>query len=305
MGGDGGVIASNRKYMRGAGTADHTGDLNRHAAQKFNAQEVISTCALTKTPFNASTTRNRTIVADPYGSLYFKEAAIEALLTRKQKKDNGDFTAKTNAIGPQVRRLADLYEVRFHREEGRDGRNPVCPISGKALTGSIPAILLVPGQDGLPNVVSESALSQLSPEELESEYGQIRRRVRLAPDPILLEKIKEQTQQERDKDDEDRRKAKKDKKKDKKNKRKRDSADKKNANNDNKKRSNEAEKDRNVFRRSNHSNTKSSTSSLGKEVQSRVDSAIQQNSVLSSIFTSKTASSKITDKEKKDNLFAR
>merc|ERR1712194_5046 len=89
-------------------------------------------------------------------------------------------------------------------------------ISGKALTGSIPAILLVPGQDGLPNLVSESALSQISPEELESEYGKIRRRVRLAPDPILLGKIKERVQQEHEKDNEERRKAKKDKNKKKK-----------------------------------------------------------------------------------------
>lgn len=209
MGGDGGVIASNRKYMRGAGTADHTGDLNRHAAQKFDAQEVMSTCALTKATFDTTINMNRSIVADPYGTLYYKEAAVQALLTRKQNKDNGTSSATTNTIGPHVRRLADLYEVRFHREDNHKSRKPVCPISGKRLNGSIPAILLVPGQDGLPNVVSESALSQLSPEELESEYGKIRRRIRLAPNPILLEKIKDQVQREHDKDNEERRKAKK------------------------------------------------------------------------------------------------
>jgi len=295
------VIASNRKYMRGAGTADHTGDLNRHAAQKFDAQEIMSTCALSKTPFDATTNRNNTIVADPYGTLYYKEAAVQALLTRKQNKDNGASSARTNAIGTHVRRLTDLYEVRFHREDDHEARKPRCPISGKSLTGSIPAILLVPGQDGLSNVVSESALSQLSPEELESEYGQIRRRIRLAPNPMLLEKIKERVQREHDKDDQERRKAKKDKK----NKRKRDNADKKKTNIESKNGGNEDERGMKVSRRRSDANTNVSSLSLGKEVQSRVDSAIQQNSVLSSIFTNKSASSKVTEKEKKDNLFAR
>mmetsp|Transcript_15033 Transcript_15033/g.37871 ORF Transcript_15033/g.37871 Transcript_15033/m.37871 type:complete len:304 (-) Transcript_15033:152-1063(-) len=303
MGGDGGVIASNRKYMRGAGTADHTGDLNRHAAQKFNAQEAMKTCALTKAPLHTSA--GSTIVADPYGSLYHKEAAVQALLTRKQRDDPGDASA-TSTIGPQVRRLADLYEVRFYREEGSKSRNPTCPITGKALTGSIPAILLVPGKEGMSNVVSESALSQLSAEELEGEYGRIRKRVRLAPNPVLLEKIKEQTQQEREKDDEERRKAKKDKKKDKKSKRKREGKDKVTSSSEKKTRCDEnKEKKKAEMSARSSSAIKSSSSSVGKQIQSRVDSAIEKSSVLSSLFVNKSAQSKISEKEKKDNLFAR
>jgi hypothetical protein len=315
MGGDGGVIASNRKFMRGAGTADKTGDLNRHAAQKFNAQEAMATCALSKTPLHAGANANnggRVIVADPHGCLYHKEAAVLALLTRKQQQQGTGNTnsISNNTIGPQVRRLADLYEVRFHREEQRIGGDPTCPISGKVLTGTIPAILLVPGIDGMPNVVSERGLSQLSPEELEAEYGCIRKRVRLAPDPVLLENIKEKVEEEHDKDDEERRKAKKDKKKDKKSKRKREGkGDKKNTNSDKKKRSDERSNEKGAMASSNSSsnvrNTKSSSSSVGKAIQSRVDSAIEQNSVLSSLFTNKSALSKITEKEKKDNLFAR
>jgi len=308
MGGDGGVIASNRKFMRGAGTADKTGDLNRHAAQKFNAQEVMATCALTKTPLHAAAaTGSSVLVADPYGCLYHKEAAVQALLTRKQQHGTGNSNASTNTIGPQVRRLADLYEVRFHREEQRIGGDPTCPISGKALIGFISAIVLVPGKDGMPNVVSESALSQLSPEDLEAEYGRIQRRVRLAPNPILLEKIKERVQKEHDEDDEERRKAKKDKK----SKRKREGKDKRNNNGDKKKRrvnSNEEKDAKEPIRSSNVRNIRSSSSSSSsvvKEVQSRVDSAIQQNSVLSSLFVNKSALSKLTEKEKKDNLFAR
>jgi len=297
------VIASNRRFMRGAGTADKTGDLNRHAAQKFNAQEVMATCALTKTPLHTTANGTSVIVADPYGTLYHKEAAVQALLTRKQRKGTGDSGGSANTIGPQVRRLADLYEVRFHREEDQKNNDPTCPISGKSITGSISAIVLVPGKEGMPNVVSESGISQLSPEELEAEYGIIRRRVRLAPNLELLKNIKEQVEQEHDKDDEDRRKAKKDKKKDKKSKRKRDGAEKRITNSDKKNRS--AEKAAETSKRRSYTNVKSSTLSVGKEVQSRVDSAIQQNSVLSSLFTNQSALSKITEKEKNDNLFAR
>lgn len=328
MGGDGGVIASNRKFMRGAGTANKTGDLNRHAAQKFNAQEAMTTCALTKTPLYTTGGANNSakigaiaIVADPYGRLYHKEAAVQALLKRKQQQIGGDYdndssSTRTRTIGPQVRRLVDLYDVRFHREQDNSTTTiPTCPISGKALTGSIPAIVLVPGKDGMSNVVSESALSQLSPEELEVEYGQIIRRVRLAPDLVLLETIKEQVQQEHDKDDEER-KAKKAAKK--KSKRKRDGKDNKNESKNKNKRADEnrssSKKATNttISSSSNGDTTDSmrrkigtSTSSVGQQVQSRVDSAIQQNSVLSSLFINKDALSKVSEKDKKDNLFAR
>lgn len=304
MGGDGGVIASNRKYMRGAGTADHTADMNRHASQKFNAKEVMTMCALTKTPLNGSKSDGGgTIVSDPYGSLYHKEAAVQALLARKQK--DGSSTS-TITIGPHVRRLADLYEVRFYRET--KDKEPACPITAKALTGSIPAILLVPGKDGSPNVVSESALSQLSADELEGEFGSIRKKVRLAPNPVVLETIKDQVQQEQEKEDEERRKAKKDKKKDKKGKRKRDK-DKMPSFSEKKIRSNntvgvqKAEATIHSSAARNIKSSSSSSSSMGKQIQSRVDTAIEKSSVLSSLFTNKSA--KISEKEKKDNLFAR
>lgn len=276
MGGDGGVIASNRKFMRGAGTADCVGDIHKHAAQKFNAKEAMTTCALTKTPLSY-----KGVVADPYGHLYHKEAAVQALLERKQQVA----ASATNSIGPQVRRLSDLYEVRFHRDEAN--QPPTCPISGKALTGSIAALVLVPGKDGMPNVVSESALSMISSEELEAEYGVIRRKVRLAPNPILLEKIKEEISKEQEQEEEERRRAKKDKKKDKKTKRKR----------GNESSSSSEKKKRNDILGGTVKT--SAPTSMSQQVQSRVDSAIQQNSILSSLFTNKNAASKISEKDRK------
>jgi hypothetical protein len=237
MGGDGGVVATNRRYMRGAGTADHTGDYYRtnHEAQlqqKFNAAEAMTTCALTKTPLfinknnssnitddtihSTTTTTNNDassfamIVTDLYGTLYHKEAAVQALLRRKQRqqKDHTNNNVVDNSnreiLGAHVRRLADLYDVRFHRENNIT----TCPITGKALNGNIPAIVLVPGKASTPNVVSESALHQLSNDELEEEYGPILRTVRLAPPPTVLEDIKKKVLQEHEKEEEEQRKKK-------------------------------------------------------------------------------------------------
>jgi predicted house-cleaning noncanonical NTP pyrophosphatase (MazG superfamily) len=299
MGGDGGVVATNRRYMRGAGTADTTGDNQRHEAQKFNAQEVMTTCTLTKAPLfppgksASSTDCAIAIVADPYGSLYRKEAAVHALLKRKQQQPQS-FTNDHAMLGAHVRRLGDLYDVRFHRED----KTCCCPITGKALTGSIPAILLVPGKEGTPNVLSESALKQLSAEDLQEEYGPIHNRVRLAPPPTLLESIKEQVQAEHEKDEEARQ-AKKAKKK----KRKRgDGEDDNEYSKKTNKSSHEKSSSGKLYKAS---STTVPASTLGTAVQSRVNSAIQQNAVLSSLFTNKDTSNAISEKEKKDNLFAR
>ncbi|MGK3744513.1 MAG: hypothetical protein ACI90V_011373, partial [Bacillariaceae sp.] len=314
MGGDGGVIASNRKFMRGAGTADLTADFNHHAKEKVkhNAQDAMTTCALTKTPLlhvtstNSATinTNTHTIVADPYGRLYHKEAAVHALLKRKRQAGDGDDSAAAaDTIGPQVRRMNDLYDVRFHFDNNSSNVTPSCPITGKALTGSISAILLVSTtkSDG-PNVVSESALKQLSMDELQEEYGCIQRKVRLAPDPTLLETIKEQVQKEHDKDEEERNAKKAAKKK---NKRKLRDDGGGSDNNKIKKRKEKKDTKAIICTKATAKAISSSSSSLGQQVQSRVDSAIKKNTIYSSIFVDKSLSSKISEKEKKDNLFAR
>ena len=362
MGGDGGVIAVNRRYMRGAGQADHTADLQRNTAEKvkFNAKEAMTTCAITKKPLyvvNTNTTTTTTtnnnnnnntmmIVSDVYGKLYHREAAVKALLKRKQQQQSDATTTATfDDIGPQVRRLNDLYDVRFYYRGDERGSNnshnnidtfdaeekdysiPTCPITGKALNGNIPAILLVIVPAGStksnnnsnnvddngdsssiykPNVVSESALKQLTFEELQEEFGIIMKKVRLAPSPILLEQIKEEVREEHDKD-ELRRKEKKLLSNKKKHKRKRGKNDTQNNctnKGSDKKRSKGAIDNNNSSSKKTKATrlSSSSSSSVGQEIQSRVDSAIQQNSILSSIFTKER---KITEKEKNDNLFAR
>jgi hypothetical protein len=198
MGGDGGVIASNRKYLRGAGTADHTADAARKRGNaSVDPVEVMTTCAVTGTPLNFAST-----VACPYGRLYGREAAVEALLRRAQrdKIDGDDF----ESIGGHVRGLKDLHPVRFQLGLSSDETKPsssvpVCPMTGLELNGMVPALLLVSKNDKktTPNVVSERALKEMGLEALQAEYGPFDEMIRLAPPASSLDEIKEQLEQKR------------------------------------------------------------------------------------------------------------
>jgi len=184
-------------------------------------------------------------------------------------------------LGDHIRKLSDLRDVRFHRDDSSDAEkkgivNLTCPITGKALHGIIPAILLVPGKADTPNVISESAFDQLPKEELELEYGPIKQKIRLAPPPELLKQIQQEELEKR---------LQKKNSKQKKNKKKR------------KQEGDGSNGDKN-------SRPKTQNTSIGTAAKKRVDNAIQSNQVLSSLFTT-TNPSKKTDKEIKDGLFAR
>jgi hypothetical protein len=275
MGGDGGVVATNRRYMRGAGTADHTGDSTSGAAasaadvkanQERDALEILTTCSLTKTKLRSSDS----IVACRYGRLYLKEAAVQALLKRKM----GQATAEEEETLEHVKKLSDLYAARGHYQ----GESLVCPVTAKPLTGRVPpALLLVPGNVENANIVSEFADKQLARKDMETEYGPIERRIHLAPTPLQLKKVQEQLEAERNK-----KKAKKSKESDSKRKREVDET------------------------KAEHSNpSKAPEESVGAVIRSRVDSVLQSNEVLSSLFVDKTAKPVTSSKDRNDSLFAR
>ena len=90
-------------------------------------------------------------MACPYGRLYNREAAVQALLRRMESgaaASAGDKGPEPD-IGFHVRGLKDLYPVRFQVIE-KDGGNSsgskyaaVCPLTGVEINGSSPAILIV------------------------------------------------------------------------------------------------------------------------------------------------------------------
>jgi hypothetical protein len=284
MGGDGGVIASNRRYMRGAGTADHTGDYaSSHdaaadpAVQRHQTERVMRYCAVSQQPLfpkRTTTTKQQQqqqplIVACPYGRLYFKEEVVEALLKRKQHQ-----TQETEDGLGHIRGLKDLREARFHFANDTE-LVPTCPISGRELNGHIPAYVLqtVTGDDSaspcspsLCNVVSEYGLQMLGKQALAQEYGcQLEDKWRLAPPPAILELVQHEWQ-EKIAGQKKRRK----------------------------KRARAASEDINSSNSNTTTTTTSSSSartlkkklpSVSEAVRARVSVAVQSNKVLSSLFT--------------------
>lgn len=215
----------NRTYLRGAGAASTTGDLKSQAERKSDkqieeheAQRAMRYCYISDQPLqfhdddndyrkdtDISSTPQQSllstsnIVACRYGRLYNKEAAIEALLQRKQmSKKAPNSNEKMNGIqsrlGLHVRGLKDLYHVRFqtvrHCDETTNAAVllPVCPITGRELNGRIVAYALIPGHDAAVNVVSEYALKQLSEQDTLAEYGATKK-IRLLAPPSLYETI--------------------------------------------------------------------------------------------------------------------
>ncbi|GAX13547.1 hypothetical protein FisN_27Lh045 [Fistulifera solaris] len=251
MGGDGGVIASNRRYMRGAGTAEH----KEHRDEALEREEMARTmqvCAASSQPLQFS--RN-TIVTCPYGNLYHKEAAVEALLRRKQEDA---------VLGDHIRGLKDLHEVRFHIMTSTDGAIlPTCPITGRELNGNIPAVALIPGRPGQCNVVSERGMQEMG-DDFVIEYGPVEDKIRLAPPLDILAEIKAKLEEKR---------AKKSKKK-------------------RKEQSHEADR-----------LSKKSATNVTAVARDKVNDAFRENTVFSSLFSRDGVA--VSDKDKKDNLFAR
>jgi Rtf2 RING-finger len=194
MGGDGGVIASNRKYMRHAGSANKTGNEVQHShdtthAEQEHRQQQWTKCAVSgrnlfpPSLMTSATTKEAfheqlpPMVACPFGRFYIKEAVVEALLDRKQQPN-----VIKNEIS-HIRGLKDLYPVRFYfqavlTDKSKTVWTPTCPVThvelipsasllastaeGTVKLGQSSVWLLHPGNINdqfAPNVLSERALT--------------------------------------------------------------------------------------------------------------------------------------------------
>lgn len=342
MGGDGGTKASNRRFMRGAGTADHTADSKRASpselaeAERDRLKQAMTTCAVSGNPLDfkpgASTpgVSRGDVVACPYGRLYAREAAVEALLRRREQEQQ---SGEEPEIGWHVRGLKDLHPVRFQVAEtageaadgGSNGKGsavmrytPTCPITGLELLGSVPAVLVVrkkvkkksknahksitasggdSEQDVQPNVLSERAIKEMGIPSLQEEYGPFEEDhiIRLAP-PLaggVFDVIKAELERRR----EGERASKKSKKSDKK---------RKNGGNGVKLDEANGEKKRHTQSTAVVTGRKPKPSggegSAAQTARSNVAAAVASNPVLSSLFSNGTKV-KVSEKQKKDNLF--
>ena len=145
MGGDGGTIAANRKYMRGY--KDHSVRLEGRD-ERACAREKIGSCAITGAPLQEP------IVACELGNFYNKEALLQGLLT----KSLGEPFA-------HVSRLKDVKTLMLKR--AADKVSIECPVTGVELNGSQP--FFVVWSTGC--VLSERAVKEVGLEQLQDEYG--------------------------------------------------------------------------------------------------------------------------------------
>jgi len=313
MGGDGGVIASDRRFMRGAGTADHTADSKRASkaavaeAEREAQIEMMTTCAIT-----GATIDYKNIVACPLGRLYGREAAVEALLRRMEEGKDSAKKESSADLGWQVRGLKDLHAVRFQLTKkvtnGEDTRVPICPITSVELNGIQPAFLIVKRKlkktsteeknesDDGPNVLSERAMKEMGLESLQADYGPFTKEdlIFLAPKKAMLTEIEAKLKEKRQSE-----KATKSSKK------KRKKEDTTNGHDD--------EVKRICIDISSSSNgngsKKAKAAPVAKEartindIRSNVAAAVAANSVLSGLFATDNQSN-LSDKEKTNKLFS-
>lgn len=193
MGGDGGVVATNRRYMRGAGFADHTADAKRVSAtaqavaEREGVLQKIRACNISGSVFDLSVYYNdggsgrkvgslvSDIVSCPLGFLYKREVAIESLLRRK----GCDTSSESVDIGWHVRGLKDLFPVRFHvskrhqsdptqcsndkHDDKHDEYIPTCPLTGVEINGIQAAYVVVKMDRKGKNKNNENTTSNMRP----------------------------------------------------------------------------------------------------------------------------------------------
>eukprot|EP00986_Skeletonema_menzelii_P020544 scaffold31586_cov160-Skeletonema_menzelii.AAC.3 len=343
MGGDGGTISSNRTYLRGAGKACHTADHPSNAAKRAKLEDterarlILTTCAISGavfdlTPNNCSA---EDIVVCPYGKLYKREEALEALLRRSQQINNGGGGSDVaGALGSHVRGMKDLHPVRFYvtdsaSSSGGNGNGngrgttarytATCPITSADIgSGNVPSFVIVrsknpkskdkkkdsssnnddetTGVEFGPNVISERAIKEMGVEGLQSEYGPFEEKNMIRLAPPKAGGAFEEIQRKWEARMEEERVAKMQKKKDKK--RKRGTTEE------------WSSKKKPETKTPLPADTAAAASipakksSLVDEARSNIQTKVAQNPVLSSLFGGAGKKNQ-SEKEKRDALFTR
>lgn len=289
--------------MRHTGSASNTGDSYRASSnelaesERLRVTQTMRMCALTGEDFCTDISSSRTpIVACPYGRLYAREAALEALLRRKATYTNMEETYKLPELGWHISGWKDLHPVRFQTKLNQDGtRVNCCPVTGMELTGSQVVYLIVKtngtaDSETAPNVVSERAIHSLGQKALQLEYGPFKEdhMIRLAPSSLELTKMQERWEVRR-------RQKRKISKKFKKSKHAV---------------STQKGEDESVATSqwSLHMTVNHEGIANGSAVdiaRKNIDEALTKSGVLAKLFVDKERLKTVTEKEKKDNLFVR
>ena len=158
MGGDGGVYANSRQFIRGCKTEAEVPDASKSIKEK--QQRKANTCAQSAAPLSEP------VVCCQMGNLYNKEDILTALLN---KSLNSNFS--------HIKSLKDLKEIKFTKNPAYVEDNTIdsniaiakyiCPITGLDFNGNFPFICI--WSSG--HLISEKSIKEMGVEALQSEYG--------------------------------------------------------------------------------------------------------------------------------------
>ncbi len=163
MGGDGGVYAVQRKYLRHGNTGDGMGEKEKKAVANSSEsnRDAVTTCALSKEPLRDH------VVACELGYMYNKDTVLTNMLEKTLNPTYG-----------HLRGLKDIVEVKWTKSD--DGKI-ICPVTLSELTSGNPfCVIFTTGR-----VLSTRAIREVGIDGLQEEYGPFSKDdiVRLAPSP--------------------------------------------------------------------------------------------------------------------------
>eukprot|EP01036_Dinobryon_divergens_P025089 gene25090-33604_t len=151
MGGDGGVIATQRKFVRGAKNDEKEDGKNVKQNQIIRS----TTCALSAEPLQEP------IVSCELGNLFNKAAILTALL---------DKSLQVNPAFSYIRGRKDLQTCKFtaNPDQSKKGSAPfMCPVTKLEMNGQLPFVIVWPTG----HVLSEKAVREIGSAGLQAEYG--------------------------------------------------------------------------------------------------------------------------------------
>ena len=193
MGGDGGVIAVNRKYMRGTSTSLEAKTGRGSASHKVKStveerKECMTTCKLTGVQL-----KEGEVKCDPLGRFYDSSAVVEELLRLRQTGETRDWP---------IASLSDLTTVSWSPTMS-------CYLTGSSvMTGSIPCYVVGSGpQSG--SCITVQAVKEMGEEIVEGKL--IKVMADEEESKVIMDKLEEERRAKREKKEKKKKKKKREK----------------------------------------------------------------------------------------------
>ncbi|KAG5192747.1 Rtf2 RING-finger-domain-containing protein [Tribonema minus] len=184
MGGDGGVIAANRKFLRQCGDGFLNNTQTEAVDEREQKQLRTKVCAVSNERLQEP------IVVCELGYLYNKDAVLSALLDRTLDPTFAHLRGLKDLIEPK------LTANRAYDESDSESPPYMCPITFQEFTGRYPfSIIRSTGW-----VISDRAIAEVGIEGLQAEYGPFVQDdvMRLAPDKDEQQQLRQRMETRRE-----------------------------------------------------------------------------------------------------------